>query len=698
MQLPHAGQRFANRYDVHQQLGQGAFGAVYRATDRTIGRDVAIKVLLPGVMPGTADYPEMLKRRFAREARVLAQLRSPHTITLYEAGESEGLLYMAFEFVQGRELDAYILAGGMAEPHANLIMRHVLRSLYEAHHVGVLHRDIKPANILVTEGEEGLTAKVLDFGIAKFYQDEGQPGRTVMTQAGSILGTPAYMSPEQIAGEPMTPASDLYSLGIVYAELLQGRHLIDGATPALIMQRHLEPGPMALPADFRGSPQARYIVEKLTQRRREDRFQTAEEVLQLLSGPDASGMSPSAGPRPAAAAGAPPTHSTMGRHPESTVVERTDRPASGSGKRVLTWFFALLGLGVFAGAAWLLASPAPAPDIEPTTSVEPLVAEPPPVPTAVDREPDVGDEVTVVAEEQKPKADADPVEGSAELLPISGCGDEPPFVGERSATLDIGGVQRSYRIHVPKQYDPNRPYPLLIAFHNEGGSSRSIYVRAGLEELSDREDVIVIAPTSAGVIQLLLGAGVHVWNDSGDIPLVRRLLESVQTNFCVDRQRIYLLGDGGGGKLAENLPCEVPVAAVASLSFRGDADDVWCETPVPYLHLSGTKDEGRKRRATTNCAGRPIVPYDQKLKAWRNRNGCTEERSRSRKEKNGTCFEYDCEHGALAVCDLEGGGGWMTGDDVTAPGFEKCARRATDFPHTEVIWDFLSTHKLGSEL
>jgi Tol biopolymer transport system component len=243
-------------YDITAQIGEGGMGAVYRATDTSLGRQVAIKVL-PDAF---ASDPERLAR-FEREARTLASLNHPHIAAIYGFEKSAGLHALVMELVEGEDLSQRIARGAIPLDEALPLARQVAEAFEAAHEQGIIHRDLKPANIKVrVDG----TAKVLDFGLAKAMDvGSGRPGgpgalsmsptitTPAMTQAGMILGTAAYMSPEQARGKVVDKRADIWAFGCVLYEMLTGRRVFDGEgvsdTFAFVLTR--DPDWNSLPAD-----------------------------------------------------------------------------------------------------------------------------------------------------------------------------------------------------------------------------------------------------------------------------------------------------------------------------------------------------------------------------------------------------------------------------------------------------------------
>ena len=216
-------------YDIAGEIGLGGMAAVFLAHDLSLNRKVAIKVLLPELL-----YTEGMDRRFKHEARIAAKLDHPNILVIHGVREANDLLFIVMKLVEGLPLSAIVKAAGpLPIPVVRSVVRHVAEALAYAHGEGVVHRDVKPANIMV---DRRGNVVVMDFGIAKAADDAH------LTRTGLVIGTPAYMSPEQCLAHGVAPASDQYSLGVVAYELLTGRTPFRGS--ALEMQwSHATAGP-----------------------------------------------------------------------------------------------------------------------------------------------------------------------------------------------------------------------------------------------------------------------------------------------------------------------------------------------------------------------------------------------------------------------------------------------------------------------
>jgi Tol biopolymer transport system component/tRNA A-37 threonylcarbamoyl transferase component Bud32 len=269
-------------YEVVALIGSGAMGKVYRARDLRLGREVAIKVLHANV----ADDPHRLAR-FEREARALAALNHPHIVTIFSVEEADGTSFLTMELVDGKPLDRLVPAAGLAAEEFVEFAVELADALAAAHEKGIVHRDLKPANIMVTKDGR---IKVLDFGLVRdlrgFGDEEATRASAGETQAGLVVGTPAYMAPEQIAGGPVDHRSDIFSLGVVLHQMAAGRHPFSGASSPEKMSAILRdtPEPLTvlrpdLPAEL--ARIVRRCLEKDPRRRMQSARDVANEIRDL---------------------------------------------------------------------------------------------------------------------------------------------------------------------------------------------------------------------------------------------------------------------------------------------------------------------------------------------------------------------------------------------------------------------------------
>lgn len=250
------------QYLILEEIGRGSMGIVFKAEDTVAGRLVALKIVAEKLV----NDPQML-RRFEREGAAASALRHPNICTVYESGEWQGRPYLALELLSGQTLDHHLAAGPLSAATLLDIAIGVTSALEATHAIGVIHRDIKPANLFLTDAG---AVKVLDFGLAKEKLPPAPvrddcPTTTFITRPGMLLGTLAYMSPEQIRCEPLDGRSDLYSLGIVLHELATGQLPVRGTGEALRLPVGLRP-----------------IVTRLIEMDPARRYQTAQEAREAL--------------------------------------------------------------------------------------------------------------------------------------------------------------------------------------------------------------------------------------------------------------------------------------------------------------------------------------------------------------------------------------------------------------------------------
>lgn len=234
------GRLISGRYRVKRLLGRGGMGKVYQAKQIALGREVALKVLSASYF-GEGD-PEFHKR-FFHEAAIMAKLKSPHTVTVFDYGYDQGIYYIAMELVSGRSLDRELKRGLMPLPRVIAIVEQVCRSLREAHSKGIVHRDLKPGNVILTLGDDGEEmVKLLDFGLAKRMStlDESNPDL--------LPGSPKYMSPEIIRQQPVDGRADIYALGVMLYQMLTGVVPFDRENPLDILKAHLYQQPPSMAA------------------------------------------------------------------------------------------------------------------------------------------------------------------------------------------------------------------------------------------------------------------------------------------------------------------------------------------------------------------------------------------------------------------------------------------------------------------
>src|SRR5437660_8710406 len=259
------------RYEIVEELGRGAMGLVYKALDPTIGCIVALKTMRLDVHG--LETEDML-RRFKNEARAAGLLNHPNIVTIYDAGEQEGMFYIAMEYIQGTTLHALLTEKRVLTAEEVIeLSRQMCKGLDYAHSNGIIHRDIKPANIMFTA--DG-TVKIMDFGIAKAGGG--------MTNTGQVLGTPNYMSPEQVKGKQLDGRSDLFSFGVILYEMITGQKPFTGDNVTTIIYKiiHEEPIPPR-ELDANVHPGLNAVITKALAKHPDMRYQTGAALVRDLS-------------------------------------------------------------------------------------------------------------------------------------------------------------------------------------------------------------------------------------------------------------------------------------------------------------------------------------------------------------------------------------------------------------------------------
>jgi serine/threonine-protein kinase len=330
----------ARRYRLESRIATGGMGEVWRASDTTLGRDVAVKLLKSEY----ADDP-MFRTRFESEAQHAASLHHPGVAAVYDFGEAAAgdgggpRPYLVMELVDGKPLSALLRPGQPLDPDATKdLMAQAADAIGAAHAAGIVHRDVKPGNLIVTPDRR---IKITDFGIAR--ATEGM----ALTQTGQVMGTPQYLSPEQAQGGRATPASDVYSLGVVAFECLTGDRPFVGETPVATALAHLRepvpPLPDSIPRDLAA------VVTRAMAKDPADRFPDAAAFAAALREPATQVLPPQVAAAPAATTQVIPATATDGSGTLATPV-----PPPDSGRRRSPWLWVLLGLAVLAAIIALI--------------------------------------------------------------------------------------------------------------------------------------------------------------------------------------------------------------------------------------------------------------------------------------------------------------------------------------------------------
>lgn len=277
------------RYRLDALIGEGGGGQVYRATHLALDRPVAVKLLLQEL-----EVSEVAKARFSREAKTLAALRHPNIVTVIDFGFRD-FPFLVLELVQGCELEELVAEGPMDVADALSVMKQLLGALAYAHDAGVIHRDLKPSNLFVRRLPAGLHVEVLDFGLAKFVSGDSAEAETdiKVTRAGNIVGTPAYMSPEQVAGDLVDVRADQYGAAVVFFEMLTGQLPFDAPEVIGVLRAHLTLEPPSLTETAPGryfSPELEALVARGLAKEAGERFADVPAMLAAIEAlPDLGG-------------------------------------------------------------------------------------------------------------------------------------------------------------------------------------------------------------------------------------------------------------------------------------------------------------------------------------------------------------------------------------------------------------------------
>ena len=318
---PLIGRVINDRFKIVSLIARGGMGKVYRAEQAPLGRACALKVLNPSY---SGEHDPEFHKRFFLEASMTSKLTHPNTVTIFDYGKADDdIYYMAMEYLEGHTLHRAIRhAGHFPEERAAHVARQVCRALREAHSLGIIHRDLKPANVyLVEHGDEPDFVKVLDFGLVK---NVGDASAEELTQAGLFMGSPKYMSPEQIGGDKVDARTDIYALGVILFEMLTGKVPFESPTSVGILMAHVKdklPPMRQVNPSVQVSAAMEDLVGRCMAKAPDDRFRSMDEVLAALKRVAASvasaGVGSVTGP-----------HTLTGDHPLST------GGATGSGPQI----------------------------------------------------------------------------------------------------------------------------------------------------------------------------------------------------------------------------------------------------------------------------------------------------------------------------------------------------------------------------
>jgi serine/threonine-protein kinase len=392
---PLIGRLINERYKILSVIAHGGMGKVYRAEQAPLGRLVALKVLSPNY---NGDNDPEFHKRFFLEASIASKLRHPNTVTIFDYGKTDDeVYYIAMELLEGRTLHRALREEGTLSPERTVnIASQICRALREAHGLGVIHRDLKPANVyLVKHGDENEFTKVLDFGLVKNIEEKGEQ----LTQVGLFMGSPKYMSPEQIRGEQVDSRVDIYALGVMVYEMLTGKVPYDSPNSVNILMAHVHeqiPTLHELNPHVRVPPALEQVVRKCMAKNPDDRYASMNDVLFALKqclGHEVQSTGefriPDFGDaRPEVLQSATPTvnqlpannNLTTSSHMPVQPFAQAQKPSSSAAPLIFAGIFALTGVGGFLALSGPLSEDKPAAPVVAAAPVTTAAPTPSPVP------------------------------------------------------------------------------------------------------------------------------------------------------------------------------------------------------------------------------------------------------------------------------------------------------------------------------
>ena len=612
------GDRFADRYEVVQRLGAGAHASVYLAVDRRDRTPVALKLL------AVADEPK-LATRFLREAKLLSQLNAPGVVRVHDYGEVDGTLYMAQQAVEGEDLKSILAARQLTAAHVADVLTHVLGALATVHREGILHRDVKPANIMVAHEPGGpMRATLIDFGVAR---DPGQSANRALTTTGAVIGTEAYMAPEQIFGEPLTPATDLYAVALVAIEMMYGAQGVR-AWQATSMHRQLADGPRHAPLPV--AEPLRSVIARLGAAMPVERYQSAEAALGDL-------------------------------HPQPPKTSTAHVRKRSKNRPLLS--VALIAIGVIVGFGLVRMLQE---DSAPSSSPRPESrARPSPIAPANDEAQPIAGPPPIVAFE--PSAPSD-----LERFGSAGCGTDPQSDNADSEQIVVR----------PQGYRPDRLHPVVMFAVNPKVRASDFLLQSGWFDLADSEGIILLSPYAGRHDWRAVDPELVAFSE---------LLEQSKRNECIDLRRIYFVGSFRGGRiaLATAASSSLTAISVSSMFMEGEVAQAYPNLRVPLIWLHPRNSAKLPLKGETSCTADVYPHYRDTDRFWQRRNGCVSERTKTYQKNGGTCHQWACEV-PFATCLYQGGLQWpgvrYDGWWPTCP-----AEPASQFPATERVWAFFKS-------
>ena len=609
-------------------LGQGGFATVYAAVDAH-GTAVALKVMTLSADPAQSAQS---RSRFHREVAALERLQSPHTVRLHAHGDLGDSLYLVFERLPGRDLRAVLEAEGKLDPALVVhIIRGVLASLAEAHAAGLLHRDIKPDNIRIIDNPAGQPlVKLFDFGIAR-PTDDGSPA---VTATGEVMGTPRYMSPEQLRGQGLTAASDVYSVGMVAFELLMGSQAMQGYKIGDQLERLRSGHLFAMPELAEANLDVMRLVQRMTNTDPAQRPPDAANALRQLVAIDAGSTRALQRPAPAPVSG----------------------DASRSTRRLMTLAALVVPIALCVVAIVFVATQQRG-EPQPAAAVRHF---------AVAQNPSDG---------PAPVTDLD----TSRTQDVGTSAREPDGCGR---PIDKRGHVRLAGVHayIPSSYEPDRRHPLIVLLEHSHHRPKAFLAGSGFTELAEEERFLVVGTKRA----------VGAWRDpSRYVDDIASDVEELRARACIDEAQVFLVSHYKGARAAMALSCEPWVAGIAVHSYLPVIDSpYWCERPVPALWMTPMNSPRIPSDGSLGCGKSTSVAVDELERMWRTRNRCAAENRLSFADAGATCNHWNCDV-PFESCRLNGGYLW---EDLAPGKFDalRCEpEQPADFAIAKRTWAFL---------
>ena len=630
--MPSAGYCLQDRWMLGEPLGEGGFATVYRAQRVDDGLPAAVKIL----RPAEDGYTRETIGRFQREVDLLGRLDDQYTVKLIDHGRSaSGLLYLVCELVEGRDLSEILQE---QRPLPDAIVRHILTqgllSLRAAHRNGLLHRDIKPENLRVfRRGDDPWAIKLLDFGIARdATQEEG--GK--LTATGLLVGTPRYMSPEQLRSQPLTFASDIYSLGVVAYEMLVDDTKMHGRSLGAQLVRLTDEEAFVLPPGE--DPRLRRAIAAMVRPSLERRVGSAEAALHLLSlDPEAS--------------------SARSGQDHTAVRQRHLVP------RALV-LVSVAVAAIFAVTSLLKDGDAGDPGALPIAAPVPRHPVPQDPPAPMDDYVDAGRVVGA---------------------PLVGCDSHEALEYGRYDIPTANGEPAL--VYLPRDYGRDTRYPVIMLFHDQFSKPEIMLDASKFEDLADAHGFVLLAPRDQPMSS--------TWTSS-DASRMADAFEALSGFACIDASNVFAASTGRGGRMAERFPCWVSGArGMVIAGFRSSELEHGraCEKDLPYLHIESLQDpqlppDGGKTcvNSAFGSAQSSVVSLAYNYNRWQTQHRCSEaEPTRFGGTDEEPCLAWDCEV-AFVSCQLKGGRKWSRGSAMHRSG--GCTRPPSKFDLTPILVKF----------